>query len=189
MDNWSGKGHPRAPQLRVGDSRQLLGAVVAGYVPGWGSTRAGMSCHLLPATEDVCCSIPRSHRGRMRQDLLHSTAVAAEAKPRLRLRTATCAGVCLELSRAWPGWSSREASAAPVLFPVPWSVSYLQQKAGGTWQERASLLERNKCQGCSRERGGWILQFRSYCLAAINRASHSRGEIKVAVQIQIRWFP
>lgn len=44
----------------------------------------------------------------------------------------------------------------------------------GIWQARASLSQRNKCQGVPR--GGWIPQFSRYYSAAINRASHTGGE-------------
>lgn len=73
-----------------------------------------------------------------------------------------------------------EAGAAWLPLPSPWSIIYLQQNAG-KHPAGKSTREKSVWGHCSGE-GGWILQFSRFYSAAINRA----GEIKVAVQIQIR---
>lgn len=177
-----GEGAPKAAQQIPKSILATIPGRGCGPGQGWGTTQPPISCHLLPPMEDVCFSIPRSCRGRMRLDLLDPTWFSAEAE-------GNGAGMKPEGQQFVPGsvwgyhglghgWSpGEEAGAAWLPFPIPQSIIYLQQNAGRHLAgEIIPLAEKQVSGGTVERRGEWILQFSRYYLAAINRASHTARE-------------
>ena len=191
----AGEGAPKAPQWRVGDSREPLGRRPWARTWPWPCARLGwhMGCNKLPSPPSHGgCPLLHSwvterkdEAGLVGSHLIFSRSKAQAEGSGVGMKPEGGSNLCQGLPGVIRGLDVAgthlggrwEAGAAQLPFPVPRSIIYLQQNAGRHLAgESIPLAEKQVSGGTAGGARGWILQFSRYYLAAINRASHTAGE-------------